>query len=538
VPLGRTFVTLISPEPQGNRECLAGRNYVMSVWVANLLVGRKATWLVPLLLCAVLVAQAPHAVQLPIGEHNDSREILLESIPRILHGHYQRSRALGNPLYEFVAAAFVWLGGTTLANLYSLTLAIGSVFLFDHLLGHDDNLSSTRRLFVLAAFALNPIFVTNSTSLIEWMQAVLLTLCLIAAAMNYLESRSVASLLGYGLASAGCVLTRPDLIWFCAPVFVAVLWQTQWDARAVAQLAGANALAAAATAAVFLSLNNVSELIAAQDLSDQSILHDVLQAAGSFVAVFGIVGTIAVLVILNHILLRLGRGGLRHTSFPLKLLLLMTPVFAVRFVILPSKIEYLLPWLVILLLAVAIERRATTATAIISASLVLGSIVQVSLLERDGAADALHFRMRLNSGAVVQDWQRRRQNASLLDPQYLLGVAEAAYPGEDHPIQFLRSPKFFPGLISSTNDLVIGEPELYRVDNPRFVASYRPDSSVFFGKADIRRTAYRHIIVCDKSLALAGEGWRVLEPPPPIAVLDPLTGRVDVTCSREQANRE
>src|SRR6266700_6531075 len=101
----------------------------------------------PAICCVVLLAQALHGVTLPLGEHNDSREILQNSVAAILKGHYQRSRSLGVPLYEAIAAACVGIGGTLLANLYSLALAIGSVFLFNHLLGRD--LPPARRVLIL-----------------------------------------------------------------------------------------------------------------------------------------------------------------------------------------------------------------------------------------------------------------------------------------------------------------------------------------------------------------------------------------------------
>src|SRR5260370_35832904 len=101
----------------------------------------------PALCCVVLLAQALHGVTFPIGEHNDSQTILQNSVAAILEGHYQRSRSLGVPLYEAMAAACVGLGEPLLANLYSMGLAIGSVFLFNHLLGRD--LPPPRRIAIL-----------------------------------------------------------------------------------------------------------------------------------------------------------------------------------------------------------------------------------------------------------------------------------------------------------------------------------------------------------------------------------------------------
>jgi hypothetical protein len=164
----------------------------------------------------------------------------------------------------------------------------------------------------------------------------------------------------------------------------------------------------------------------------------------------------------------------------------------------------------------------------------LGSVVQLSLLERSGASDRLQIRLQLNPGAVAQDWERRAQNAALYDPRYLAAVAGAAYGAghtEGGTIPTLSPRIFFPGLISDTNDLIIGSPELYQLDNPRF--GFGPGRRMFGGNGDSRRSAYRQIYVCDKSVAAAGKGWRVLQPPTPIAKLDPATGQLDTHCAPE-----
>lgn len=487
----------------------------------------------PAMCCVLLFAQALHGVSFPIGEHNDSREILQTSVAAILKGHYERSRSLGVPLYEAIAAACVGIGGTLLANLYSLALAIGSVFLFNHLLGRD--LPPARRILIVAAFALNPIFVTNSTMLIEWMQAVFFMLCLLASAAAFLRSQSAASTSCYALASVGCVLTRPDLAWFCGVVLIVLLWETKGDIRKGAKLIGANAVAAAVTIGVFLSLNDVRELATAVTFEDREFSRQLALTAANTVALLGVVGTIAALALIAAIVWRVLRQGAGSAPFETKLLLVGAPIFAARLVMLPTKVEFLFPLLIVFLLATARQARSVVALTALAVSMVLGSVVQLSLLEHNGESDTLHFRLQVNPGAMAQDWQRRLQNAEMLDPRYLAALAQAAYGTgrvERGPIPALHSRSFFPGLISDANDLVIGRPELYQLDNARF--AFGPGRLMFSGNGDSRRSAYRHIYICDKSVAAAGKGWRTLQPPPPIAKLDPATGQVDTQCPREE----
>lgn len=479
----------------------------------------------PALCCLVLLAQAVHAVAIPIGEHNDSRTIL-DVVPSILGGHYQRSRSFGVPLYEVIVSGLVGLGGTLLANFYSLALAIGSVFAFNHLLGRD--LAPVRRILALVAFALNPIFVSNSTMLIEWMQVVFFLLCLLLAAAAVRRTRSGGTIACYAVASVACVLTRPDLCLFCGALFLVLLWETR-DMRLAVKLAVANAIAGAITVAIFLWLNDVKDLATAITVEDRELWRRVALAIVDGVALLGIVGSVAALVLLAAILWDLVRR-VKSPSFDTKLLLLVLPLIVARQIGLPSKVEFLFPLLIVFLLAVARDGRGTAAFGLMAASLALGSVLQVSLLERTGSGDALHLRVGLHPGAVAQDFDRRVQNTSMFDPAYLTAIAKASY-GTDGAIPKLEAREFFPGLISDSNDLVIGAPALYQLDNPRF--AFEGTRRMFGGNGDSRRSAYRHIYVCDKSVAAAGKGWRTLQPPTPIARLDAATGGVDTKCALE-----
>ena len=478
----------------------------------------RAGWLVPAVISAVVIAQGIHGVSLLMGEHGDSGDILYDSVPAILHGHYHRSRALGVPLYEAIAALLVWLGGIRLVNLCSLLLAVGSVFVFDHLL--DRTVPPTRRVLVLCAFALNPIFLTNSTVPIEWMLALFLILCQLAAAIAYASTRSMPALIAYAFANMGCVLTRPDLVWLCAPVFLALLWETGWNRTAVIQAAAANLVGAAVVAGVYLSINPLQELETAVTFDGGTLARRLMLAGGGAIGLFGLLGICAALVLVINILQRIRQTGLNATSLPAKLFLLSAPILIARFIILPTKIEYLFPMLVIFLLAVAYEARQTLALGVMAASLVLGSVVQLSLLERQGTSDVFHLRPHIAPGAIAQDWQRRQQNADQRDPRYLDAIADAVYRPAGQAVEALHMVKFFPGLVSEGGDLIVGAPDLYRFDNPRF-------------DPPMRRNDYRRVYVCDKSVAMANEGWRVLQAPEPIARFDRASGQVDTRCRPE-----
>jgi hypothetical protein len=117
----------------------------------------------------------------------------------------------------------------------------------------------------------------------------------------------------------------------------------------------------------------------------------------------------------------------------------------------------------------------------------------------------------------------------MFDADHLAAIAKLA--DNSGSIGTLSPRAFFPGLISDQIDLVIGAPEVYQLDNPRF--NFGRTRLMFGGNGDSHRSAYRHIYVCDKSVAAAGKGWRVLQSLPPIAQMDPTTKQVDAQYTLE-----
>jgi len=493
----------------------------------------SATLIFPFLaVSAVLLAHGINTVGLTMGEHGDSGEILFKSIPAILSGHYHRSRAFGVPLYELVAAGLFEIGGIVLVNVWSLILAIGSLFIFGLMLGRS--LPLVWYFLGLAAFALNPIFLTNSTTPIEWMQAVFLQLCLLWAAERYTDDPNTVSAVSFSTLSAACILTRPDLVWVCVPVFLTVAWLLRRRWVAVVVLGAVSAIAAIITASIFFTINVSHELsLTAITYRDGGTLpHRLALAIGYILALFGPVGLIAAVLCSKSIAMTAWRES-DKLRFPVALFVVAVPFLTLRFFILPTKVEYLFPLLVIFLLAVFRELRSTSAL-VLAAALVLGSVVQISLLLRSqDAADSLSFHLALNPGAIAQDIERRRQFMENYDPAFLDALSKQIYPLET-PRPRLHPAVFFPGLISDTNDLVIGKPELYRLDNPRTALPPEVDR---FGVPDYKRSSFRKIFICDKSVAMAGWGWRVLQPLVPITFLNRETGRLNTICGEEKIGR-
>jgi hypothetical protein len=120
---------------------------------------------------------------------------------------------------------------------------------------------------------------------------------------------------------------------------------------------------------------------------------------------------------------------------------------------------------------------------------------------------------------VAQDWEATRYDRLLTSRRFLDNLADRVYAGESPPRPQLHVNEI--GLFSDEHDLIVGEEQLYRLDNARFPS---PQS---------KRNAYRRIYVCDGSLIGFFPGWRVLQRPPTLPRTDPITGQPVLRCWQE-----
>lgn len=475
-----------------------------------------------LLLTVILLGLGAHGVRLGLSSHGDSRAIVEKSIPAILHGSYLPSRSLGNPLYEAICALLYWATGSlTAVNCYSLALTIAALFTFAGMLA--PTLSSTRQSIVLAGFSLNPMVLINSSALIEWMQMTLLLVVLLAVARAWLDDRRHSHLFFYGLTSALLVLTRPDSVVACLAVLLALLWQTRLAGRHVFELIVSNIVAALVTAVIFLAINHGRDFLHGYQASTDPVLRRLGVASLSTINVFGPLG-VAVITVLACNLARSALSGDRNAiTWWGRLFLVAAPLFFARFVMMPDKLEYILPLVPITLLAVAHERVSLPWLAAFASSLIVTSAVCVSLFKRTGGINQITFAVNLNRGALAQDWEVTRFNRVMTSQEFLDRLADLVYVGEPAPRPQLHAVIGAVGIISDENDLIIGEDQLYRLDNARFPFSRE------------ERKAYRRVYVCDGSISGFLPGWRVWQQPRTLPGIDPNTNQLTTHCREERS---
>jgi len=210
----------------------------------------------------------------------------------------------------------------------------------------------------------------------------------------------------------------------CITLLLALLWETKFSWKFVRQLFVTNLIAGIITAVVFITINHGIGFLR-YDLaftSGDSLLRRFGVAIVSLIGVFGPLGIIVIFMFS----IDLARKALLHgkVSWWGRLFLIAGPIFLVRFITLPTKFEYVLPAIILLLLAIAYEQLATAKVAVVSLSLIVPSILSISLFKRTDTADNLVFSISLDRGAVSQDWQLTSYNKLVTSPQFLDRVAD------------------------------------------------------------------------------------------------------------------
>jgi len=471
---------------------------------------------------AMVAVVALHGVGSGLGTHGDSRAIVETSVSAILRGQYVPSRSYGNPLYEYAAALLFSIGGLRLAGLYSMALALLSVVLLNVLLGRQ--VRPVARFCGLAAVCLNPLFLINAFVITEWMQMILLSLLLLWFAQHWLRTGAASVLLGVGACSALLVLTRPDAVILCAAIYGALFCHIRFEPRRSVWLAVTIILAGVTTLSAFGFINHGFAFVRGGiQLNSFSYSHNL---ASAFVSIYCSFGPLAPIVLIAMVVKVLRRARsvpefLATTPFYTLIFLILIPPLLWRFTLLPDKLEYLLPLMIVGTLALVIERPPISWLIVYSASMIVSSVVTVSLFERTGLTDNVRVHIRAHAGAISQEITGTVNNWQIMsNPSALTVISGAVYgPAGTHPE--LHSENWSAGLLSNTGDLITGAHEAYHLDRPGNGAKYQ-------------RSAYRDIYLCNRSIWVVGAaGWRRAEDPIPWAMSDDGSFNPDFSCRKE-----
>lgn len=444
---------------------------------------------------ALVLTAGLGGLRLGFAEDVDSLGIA-RSAEAILAGGYERSRVLGVPLYELIAAGLMGLGGVMFVNLASLLFTLGAVgFLWAAL----RRAGGKGAAFALLAASASPLVLINASAMME---TSLLALCVsaglwaaVAAAATGERRLVIAAALAGSLATA----VRPDAALFALALGASLAfeqrqsWKKAWET--LAWFAGFGLLAIGLYGLMNGGFAFLDQVAVSKDNAGRSLARAVLGAA----TVLGLFGAVVLAVTLGRVArdpedawLRAARAS---PAARVALLIAITAglLYGLRFLALPDELEYLLP--AFLALCVALGAFAGRLTcALFAMSLLVANVAQIALFERRG--EEVRAAVSLQPGALVQDWAFRRHNQWLRAPETQATLsALIGEPGVAPDTTYL----WLNGVAFPGGGLVLGADQLYR-----FLVA---------GDGDPHHlSAYRTAVVCPTAI-VPRRGWRVLQPP-------------------------
>lgn len=444
---------------------------------------------------ALVLAAGIGGLRLGFAEDVDSLGIA-RSAEAILAGGYERSRVLGVPLYELIAAGLMGLGGVTLVNAASLLFTLGAVaFLW----AAFRRAGGKGAAFALLAAAASPLILINASAMME---TSLLALCVSAGLWAALYAAATGDrrfVVAAALAGALATAARPDAALFALALGAGLALEQRHNWRKAAEtlawFAGFGLLAIGLYGLMNGGFAFLDQVAVSQDSAGRSLARAVLGA----VTVLGLFGALVLAVTLGRVA-RDPEDAWRRAAraAPAARVALLVAVFAgvfygLRFLALPDELEYLLP--AFLALCVALGAFAGRLTcALFAMSLLVANVAQIALFERRG--EDVRVAVSLQPGALAQDWSFRRHNQWLRMPETQAALATLvgeprASPDTTH---LWLNGVAFPG-----GGLVLGADQLYR-----FLGAGAGDPH------DL--SLYRAVMVCPAAL-VPRRGWRVLQPP-------------------------
>jgi len=356
-------------------------------------------------------------VGLRTGVTLDSDSLLLEStFAGVGRGDYAPSRTSGFPLYEFAGAAVWAVGGRAGVQVMALALTIIGLLL---LLRPTRALRSWLGLVCWVCLALCPSVLTNASAVMET-PLLLVLLAALAWVLSHSPpgDRWVAPTVA--LCSAALVATRPDAVLVVASTLVAVVAADVSGRRRLALALGGGAMVGLAAVVLVTSR---SPFLSDYLLSEPLARRLARGAVGASTAL-GPVGAVGVTVLVVALLVVLVRDGVARqpgSAAPLDVpafcalwLLATAALYGARYLMLPDEVEYLLPLMVVLAVAVpGLASGTLRALGVVTlAGLGTTSVVTVALTERtDPWQLTPQPRVSLQPGGALQDLRAREAEA-------------------------------------------------------------------------------------------------------------------------------
>lgn len=349
-----------------------------------------------LLVIAIIVTRLP-SLFLAYGSDGDGWRVARSAATLWKEGIYRPSRFPGFPLYEFLNAPLVGLGGSLLANAGTLVVFLVCVYLFKSLLERMRVPSADLLVWIFSFF---PLLWKNSAVTMDyvWGLAFVLASCVLAH-----DGKFIAAAVTIGLA-AGTRLTQA--------IFLLPLLALIRDRRMLARLLTMGCVAGATILLCYLPvllkaglLREVARYIA--DIRTPSLLARAevfLYRATYAIGLPAAIG-IPILILLSG---RQARQSLRVQDRRVALSLLALLFILILFFALPDEREYLIPGIpfLLILLGLALPRPSVVLAGVLFVSY---AFVNVDVIAH--GVGRQHLSPGISSGILVNDIRVRKAYA-------------------------------------------------------------------------------------------------------------------------------
>ena len=349
-----------------------------------------------------VVALSLASVNLPYGFSGDMDGHFLHAHARAFPDQvYQPSRSWGFPAYEIVLYPLVAYLGTAAAKAWSLLCYVLASLVFFLALREAGLDQSTSFLGALCLTVL-PIAVISGNTTMETSQGLFLALLGLYLYIKFAASRR--SLYLY-LAAAGLGLatsTRPDYVFFSACVALTVL---RFNRPATRQVMLGTCMWLASAFLPFLIYPQVQ--LGTDVVLPDPLLQRILRAAVGGAALLGVPSWV-----LLSILLARGHGRwlmwLKESTRDSLLFLFMTSfgAYAIRFVLMPDELEYILVLVPLLIMLAARLGIGHASLVLLVLALAIPNVTQVHFFSREMSGE-LSVALGISPGVMWQDRSER-----------------------------------------------------------------------------------------------------------------------------------
>ena len=332
----------------------------------------------------------------------------------------------------------------------------------------------------------------------ETSQGILFFLCTIFFSKKYIKSEKYKYLIAAFIFSYCAIMTRPDYVILGCGIFLVIFLNKRNNKKELFKLC------------ILLLIGILACYYSYQLIYSEIDIFSVSTGGGSHLrkmirAIAGIMNLFTPIGVLIIILLTLTKfksilvfvKNFYNSDFLHQLTLVLTPLYLVRFLLLPDELEYIFPLYLLILISFSHVHINKKYLIILSISIISVNLIHISFFERHSLSDELVLSININQGAIIQDFAARKfkqinRTASFQD--HLLKVLN--YNCIECRAKSIHYKIFGPGYITDTNYMITDRYNAHIIDNSRFLDQY---------------SGYGKVYVCEDPVR-THRGWRLMQP--------------------------